>query len=294
MRALGVGLIGCGRLAERGYVDAIRKARGVCLAAVADPEQERCHSLGTGVPAYADAASLIAAGVADAVIVATPAAAHYEAARLASAAGMPALIEKPPAASAAEARAMAELDPQPVFGFNRRFEPGIAALRNRMPPSGKLEIALALHHPRDSWGSYVVADDALLKLGPHLIDLVRWLTRSEIVEPRMPELAETRATLELVLGRGRAWISCSTDSRPLDQIEVRRGDRMIASYSAAGLLRRGLRRLRHPLGAGALVRSLALQLEAFASAAHSRREDLGTVEDGVAVMRVIEAARGSR
>jgi predicted dehydrogenase len=292
---LGVGLIGCGRLAERGYVNAIRRARGVRLVAVADVEQGRCRDLEAGVPVYADAASLIAAGAAEAAVVATPAARHLEAARLASAAEMPALIEKPPAVSAAEAATMAELDPPPSFGFNRRFEPGIASLRDRVPASGEFELAIALHHDRGSWDSYVVSDDALLKLGPHLIDLARWLTDSEIAEVRTLELDATRATLELSLGRGRAWISCSTDSRPLDRIEVRQGDRPLASYVAGGFLRRGMRRLRRPLGAGALVRSLALQLEAFASLARGERVDgLGTAEDGIAVMRVIEAARGSR
>jgi myo-inositol 2-dehydrogenase/D-chiro-inositol 1-dehydrogenase len=294
MDQLGVGLIGCGRLAERGYVEAIRRARGVRLVALADPDETRRVRLANGVPTYADAEGLIGAGAAEAVILATPAAAHLEDATLASAAGLPALVEKPPAANADDAAAMAALDRPPAFGFNRRFEPGIARLCERVPSSGELEIAIALHHTRGSWDSYEVSDDALLTLGPHLIDLALWLSGSAIEQVRALELDPNRAELELSLGRGRARISCSSDSSPIDVVEVRGGERMHAAYSAGGRLRRGLRRLRRPIGAGALIRSLALQLEAFACAALGRGTgELATAEDGLAVMRAIEAARHS-
>jgi predicted dehydrogenase len=243
---------------------------------------------------YTDAARLIADEAVEGVILATPATAHLDGARLASGAGLPALVEKPPAASADEVVGMSLLDRPPAIGFNRRFEPGMKRLRAAIPPTGELEVAISLRHRAGSWDSYDVSDDALLTLGPHLLDLARWLTRSEIEEVRALELQAGLATLELSLDRGRARISCATDSAPIDLVEVRRNDRTCATYSAGGRLRRGLRRLRHPLGAGALVRSLALQLEAFAAAVRGdRAEGLGTVDDGVAVMRVIEAARRS-
>ena len=51
MAELDLGLIGCGRLAERGYLPALARARGVRLAAVADTVQERGARLAPGVPA---------------------------------------------------------------------------------------------------------------------------------------------------------------------------------------------------------------------------------------------------
>ena len=51
-----VGLIGCGRIAERGYVPAFARAEGVELAAVVDVRSERCRAVAPGVAAFADVA----------------------------------------------------------------------------------------------------------------------------------------------------------------------------------------------------------------------------------------------
>ncbi|MDX6511006.1 MAG: hypothetical protein QOE36_510, partial [Gaiellaceae bacterium] len=113
MADLRIGLVGCGRIAERGYVPAALRARGVVLAAVADRVPERCASAAPGVPAFPDAASLLEAGLIDAIVLATPVAGRLDDVELACSAGVPALVEKPPAQDADEARALAELNPQP-------------------------------------------------------------------------------------------------------------------------------------------------------------------------------------
>jgi predicted dehydrogenase len=102
MRELRLGLIGCGRLAERGYVPAVYRARGLRLAAVADRVAARCAAAAPGIPSFSDAAELIDAGIADVLVLATPAAAHLADARLAAEAGLPTLVEKPPTPTARE------------------------------------------------------------------------------------------------------------------------------------------------------------------------------------------------
>ena len=67
-----VGLVGCGRIAERGYVPAFSRADGVELAAVVDLQSERCRTVAPGVAAFADVSELVASGEVDAVVVATP------------------------------------------------------------------------------------------------------------------------------------------------------------------------------------------------------------------------------
>ena len=42
---------------------------------------------------------------------------------------------------------MAALDPAPWIGFNRRFEPGLARLRSKVPAKGELDLSIELHHP---------------------------------------------------------------------------------------------------------------------------------------------------
>src|SRR5207302_2815366 len=108
---LRLGLIGCGRIAERGYVPAALRARGIRLAAVADPAAERCARAAPGVPSFGGAAELLAARAADVLVLATPAAAHVPDAPLAAAAGVPTLVEKPPAPTAGEAAQLAAISP---------------------------------------------------------------------------------------------------------------------------------------------------------------------------------------
>ncbi len=203
-----------------------------------------------------------------------------------------ALVEKPPAADALEAAGLASLDPLPSIGFNLRFDRDLQRLRSTVPAGARLHLTLDLHHQAGSWRSYAVDDDALLRLGPHLVDLVRWLTGSEIERVRAVALTPTSALLELETGRGTARISCATDRPPTNRIEIRGDDgRVIGSQTGAGLVRRALRRL---TGGDGLVRLLALQLEAFANGERGVSQPLlASALDGLAVMRTIDAARRS-
>ncbi len=291
---LRLGLVGCGRLAERGYLPAIRRAKGVRLGAVADPVQSRCLALAAEAPRYESAAEMLAAGGLGAVILATPAGAHVADARLAAAAGLPALVEKPPAPDAASARELAGLEPMPWVGFNRRFEPGLERLRASVPAGEEVELSLELHQHDGGWGSHVVTEDALAGLGSHLIDLARWLTGSEIVRVRALQLDQARALVELELDRGSARVSCGVGGFHRDRIEVNRpGGGRVARRVADGRGRRALIRLRRPR-LNALVALLVGQLEELASACRGLPAPrLATAADGAAVMASIDAARRS-
>ena len=193
---LRLGLIGCGRLAERAYLDAVGRAQSVELAGLADTTPERCERLAASIPAYRTAAELISAERINLVVVATPVSGHLAGARAASQAGLASLVEKPPAPSLAEAVELAALHPQPAMGFNRRFEPGMTALRRRVTGADRLDLRLRLHHPAGSWLPYEARDDALMALGPHLIDLALWLSASEATSVRASRLTPERVQLE--------------------------------------------------------------------------------------------------
>jgi predicted dehydrogenase len=292
--ALRVGLIGCGRLAERGYVPALKLARGVALAALADPVRSRCDGLAPAIPSHASAAALFEAEDVDAVVLATPASAHLADARTAAEAGVPALVEKPPAADLAETLALGRLDPVPRIGFNRRFEPWLHAMQQRLSRSSALELALEMHYPGDSWGSYVVRDDLLLAVGPHLLDLTRWLSGREIRGLRASALGPSHIELELELDQGRAMLSAASGRAFRDSVTVTAGGRAIARWRGHTLLGRGRRFLGRRGTPTTLVKSLVSQLEAFAVAVRGRPADpLATMGDAVAVMAAIGAARES-
>lgn len=297
----GIALVGCGRLAEIGYLPALAATRNVRLVAVADPDETRrdrvaglAADAGWGsVSRFRDAASLLETAPVDAMVLASPAAAHLEDAALGASAGVAVLVEKPPAPDARVAAELARLSPPPWVGFNRRFDPGVLAVRSSVPSEGDVELELSLSYRRRSWGAHAVRDDALLDLGPHLVDWARWLTSSEVIDVNATVLDAARVDVELILSRGRARLRAAVDRPHDERIEVRDAAGGILARHRLGGIRASLRdRLSGRSGPHAMVAALARQLDAFADAARGASvPDLGTAADGVAVMTVLDAVR---
>jgi predicted dehydrogenase len=289
-----IGLVGCGRVAEFGYLPAFRQARGVKLAGVADINLSRCEDIAPGVPAYENIRALINAGGFDALVISIPTRFHLAAARRAAEAGLPALLEKPPGLDVGEASALQALNPPPWIAFNRRFEPGIVCLKEELPRDGNLDLRLELHYRKNSWKSFDMQDDVLLDLGPHLIDLARWLTASEVRWARAHFLHERRIEFELALERGHATILCSNNRPYCERIEAKDELGRVRGYRRGGLVAGIAARLR-PNRENPLVISLAGQLEAFGGVVRGtlRGSPLATVADGLVVMSAIDAVRRS-
>lgn len=291
-----IGLVGCGRLAQGGYVPALYAARRVRAVAVADPDPARRRetaALAGELPAFPAASALLDAVRVDGLVLATPASAHLADARTAATAGVPVLVEKPPALDEAQAVELAALDPAPRIAFNRRFEPGLAELRAPIPDGGGLVLWLDFSYRRRGWRPHTVADDALTDVGPHLIDLARWISRAEVTGVDAARFSPTRARLELHLGPTRARIRCATDRPHTERVEIadRRG-KPLGRREQGGLLAALRGRLNPPSGPHPLVASLTAQIEAFAGALRGASEPtLGRARDGVAVMATIDAAR---
>jgi predicted dehydrogenase len=302
---LRLGVAGCGRITELGYVPASLATPGVRIAAFADPDParlDRCRKLweqGAGAAAggFASVEELLGGERLDVLIVASPAATHAELAARAAAAGVVSLVEKPPAADLEGALQLAELRPQPRIAFNRRFLQG-AELRAAIPREGWLELDLELRYRRDAWGAHEVRDEALLDAGVHMIDLAAFLSGSAPICVRRAVVEPERASLELELGRGRARIACATDRRHREVIEVRdRAGRTLARSVLGGFRGRvqALRGGPHPV---------VLSLERQLAALRDHLQDAGTgpalppsrpagAGDGVAAMAAVEAARRS-
>lgn len=291
---LRLGIVGCGRIVERGYLAAARGLDDLVVAAVADPDLPRAEAAARAAGdavAFAEPAAMIDAAALDCLLIAAPSALHVEPATRAAEAGLPSLVEKPPAADLAGAEALARLDPAPAIGFNRRFLQG-AALSPSVPAEGWLELELEMSFRRREWGAHLSRDEALLDAGIHLIDLAAFLTRSDPIAVRHARIEPERATLELELGRARARIGCATDRRYAEAVEIRdrSGSRLAAWRTSGGRAR--MRRLRG--GGDQLVESLRRQLVRFAAAADGGDPGaLAGAEAGATAMRVVEAARRS-
>jgi YD repeat-containing protein len=294
---LALGLVGCGRLAAAGYVPALATSGRFRLVAVADPDPGRSAAIAqlagdAGVIAqHPDTARLLHDERVDALVVASPVDAHLADASQAAASGVPVLVEKPPAPDAHGAAQLAALSPVPWIGFNRRFDPGARALRARLPSTGEIDVDLSIAYRRRGWSAHVVHDDALLDLGPHLVDWARWLSGAEVVEVLRAWIAPEQAVVELRLDRGRARLTARTDRPHHERIVVRDGEgRRLGHHRLGGPVAAVVGRVqRRP---GRLVRSLAAQLDAFAEAAAvGSHPVLATAADGHAVMQVLDAAR---
>lgn len=295
--ALRLGLVGCGRLAEAGYRPALAGLDGVEVVAVADPDPARRAVVGPGLAGYDDTAALVADQQLDGLVIASPAGAHVADAAAAAVAGIVALVEKPPAPDATAAARLDELEPTPVLGFNRRFDVAAIAARATVDPSAPVELDLVLRYRRTGWAPVHVRDDALLDLGPHLVDWARWISHREITGVERVDVRPERAVLEVSLGGagGRARLEASADQPHTEAIEVRQGGRVVASHRtggpAEGILSRVLRRGAESL----LVTTLRGELAAYAHLLRTgERGALATAADGVAAMAVIDEVRGVR
>jgi predicted dehydrogenase len=305
-----LGIAGCGRIAESGYIPAALTTPEVEIVAFADPDRkrrERCiaeyERSGCETEGFADVASLLSEVPIDLLVVAAPATAHLPLAEAAAAAGVRSLVEKPPAADLDGAQRLAALDPEPFIAFNRRFLQG-TKLRGEIPAEGWLELDLELRFRRAAWGAHEARDEALLDAGVHLIDLACHLSGACPVAVRRAEADHERAQFELELSRGRARIRCATDRRYRELIEIRDRGGKLLGRGVLGQVRGRLARLR---GApDPLVLSLGRQLEAVQAVGVSLLEPphlllrqghphcaLATAIDGATAMAVVEAARRS-
>jgi predicted dehydrogenase len=294
---LSVGIVGCGRLAEAGYVPAFAHVAGARIVAVADPDRarrERVAALaGASVTTHGDAPSLLDDARPDVVVIATPVQRHLADARAASDAGVPALLEKPPAPDAATAAELLTLARPPWIAFNRRFDPGAARVRAQVMGRTGLELRFELAYRRRSWSPVQVHDDALLDLGPHLVDWARWITDGDLTDVEASVLRHDRVVVHSRTRCGAATLVAVTDSRHRERIDVRAGSGVVVARHQRGgvvdAVRGRLPGAEHPL-----VTTLAAEVDELTRVVRGEPPTrLGSAADGHAVMQALDAARAS-
>lgn len=192
-RPIGVGLIGVGRHGMRYARHIVQDLPEVSLRAVCRQSPQRGFDLpgADAVTVYGQAQSLIDDPAVEAVIVVTPPIFTPEICQLAVQARKPLLIEKPLAACAAEAKAMAAAAQQAhvplMTAQTLRFDDAIQGIYARRGWIGRSERLLVTSQiePRETAPNH--ADGygkrgALLEIGVHVLDLVRFLTGEEVQE----------------------------------------------------------------------------------------------------------------
>jgi myo-inositol 2-dehydrogenase / D-chiro-inositol 1-dehydrogenase len=182
-----LGLIGAGRMG-RTHLDVLRDSPVITVAGVAEPgPAQRAAVRDAGIPAFASAADLLAAGGIDGALIAAPTDRHVELVTAVMAAGLPVLCEKPCGLTieeAAQCAAAAGAAGQVLqVAYWRRFLPELVRLRQQIL-GGELGDILAVNcyqwdaappgaQFRGSSGGIFV------DMGVHEFDQVRWLTGQE-------------------------------------------------------------------------------------------------------------------
>lgn len=192
-RPIGIGLIGAGRHGVRYARHIVHDLPSAVLRAVCRRHPDRGLDLpdAHSVAMYGRGESLIADPSVEAVVAVVPPVLAPEICRLAVQARKPLLIEKPLAVSGAEARAMVFMARQAAVPLmtaqTLRFDAAIEGVRAWKERLGRSERLLLTSHVevKDNRADHAQGyggRGALLEIGVHLLDLVRYLTGEEVRE----------------------------------------------------------------------------------------------------------------
>jgi myo-inositol 2-dehydrogenase/D-chiro-inositol 1-dehydrogenase len=296
-RPVRIALVGAGRMG-RAHLRALGDARGVETAAVVEPlEQTRDELRALGLRTFAHVDELLAAGGADAAIVAAPTDLHLELVGTLARAGVAVLCEKPcglRSEDTAEAMHLAA-DAGVVLqiGYWRRFVPALVALRERIVAGG-------LGEPQQIWSWQwderppsaafrSRSGGILLDMGVHEFDQIRWLTGQEVgdvsavaatVTSEAPVSADPESVAAVAELSGGAVATVSLGRR----LSVCEGC-WVEVVGTEGHAREVF--VWGDEGPGVIHDAVVAQLEAFAATVRGAPQEGATGEDA---LRTIEAA----
>jgi myo-inositol 2-dehydrogenase / D-chiro-inositol 1-dehydrogenase len=315
-----IAVLGAGRIGRIHAANAAANPR--CrLVAVADVAAEAAAALAgsTGSEAATDPAATIARADVDAVVIGTPTDTHVALLLEAARRGKAVLCEKPvdlDIRKVADAEAeVAQLGARVMVAFNRRFDPGMAAV-HRAIAAGAIgavrQVVITSRDPAPPPISYIASSGGIFRdMTIHDFDMARWLlgeepdavlaTASTLVDPAIGEAGDFD-TLMVVMrtasGRQCHINNSRQASYGYDQrIEVfGAGGMLLNDNLRASTLRRydaNETEAQEPLLNFFLERyaeAYRLELDAFLAALEGGNAMPLTIEDGRRALRLADAA----
>ena len=330
MNSVRLGVIGCGKVACRIHLPALRRVRGAKVVAVADPVPARLAEgaqLAGGVAAFADWKELLRQDTVEAALICTPSALHAECALAALAARKHVYVEKPLASNLSQAesvlRAWEPAGLVGMTGFNYRHHPIYQKMRE-IVASGTLGQVIAVRSCFTSAGEWIdewrkarsLGGGVLLDLAGHHIDLAQFVLGQRVCEvsARVASLrseqdtAWTHMTLENGVPMQSFFSLRGTDSNRFEiygesgratvdylagTLEIVSPGRRKLAQRVTAVLGQGWSRFKHGL-AGERDPSYALAFSTFVNAiADGRQRIAPDLRDGFHVLQVIDAAEQS-
>ena len=196
-RPINVGVVGCGTVAWKCHLTALRRLHEVRTVALADPDAERLRRAGErfGVERrHTDYRDLLEDDTVEAVAVLTPTSLHVDVALAALDAGKHVLIEKPLALSLADcdrlSAAAGRCGRVALVGFNTHWHPLVRRARDlaRCGTIGRLRmVRVTFSSPQQQAGAVAewrkrraLGGGCLLDVAVHHFDLWRFLLEREV------------------------------------------------------------------------------------------------------------------
>jgi len=329
MSMLRVGILGGGWPGQR-HAEGFAASGVWQVAAIADADPERRNALADASRAdpVASAEALFARDDLDAVVIALPTFLHHSMVLAALAAGKHVLCEKPPALNATEAAAMAEAAARHGrvlgFGLQRRAMFSSIAAQALIDEGGLGEIYHARAVYTRPWGAPKGAggwfrDPAkagggpLIDIGIHVLDLAWYLmgrpqavAASGAVHDRAAQTSPVESSafglLRFEGGRSiqleAAWILPQSDDVTSVQLFGAEAGALIepGKLTVIRVSDAGIEEHSPPITIGlpdALVGPFQTQARRFAAAIGGTEPQLGSAEDGVRLMQMIDALYAS-
>ena len=220
MTLLRIGIIGFGGHAQNVHVPVLEKLREIKLVGIAEPDPDRQAQARRRVPAatiFSDYRELLELPGLDAAFICLPPALHASAAIAAMEKLKSLYLEKPLTLNLRDAHAVMqtwrETGVVAMIGFNYRFNPLYESAKKFIQAGNLGKIIYAhsvfsarLQHPAAWKQNPSFGGSALLELGSHHVDLVRFLFEQEIVQvfaqTQSIESEADQVTVEMELQNG--------------------------------------------------------------------------------------------
>lgn len=330
MSTVKIGLIGCGRIVQIAHLQALIAVPHTRVVALAEPDEGRLQEASARVPGaarFTDYRQLLADADVDAVVVTLPPELHADAAVAAFEAGRHVYLEKPIATSMRDAQRVVTTWKRSglvgMIGFNYRYHPLYLAARASVR-DGRLGELVAVRTTFSSaartlpaWKqARLTGGGALMELGSHHLDLVRFIFEEPVVEvAALARSQHTEADTVSVHQRLRSGLLvaslCSITAVAEDRFEIygRAGKLTIDRYAGTlratpprlddGRLPRMLRELRQFAGGmGRVLRapgeaSHRLALRAFVQGVREGTCPAPDFDDAYRSLAVVAAAERS-
>jgi len=314
---LRIGLIGCGRAAERIYIPALSRLKEARLVAAADPISERRDLISSSAPgcqAFSSAEELFQEAEVAAVIVTTPSTTHIAVATVALNAGVSVLCEKPLAPSMAGVEELETLVNSSrglfMMGFNRRHWKAVNQLRQRtskLRDHDKVSTELTTITNKQAWASISEVNDLLDDLGSHQLDLLRYIYGCEIstISAHWVNGQEIRMRVKLRSGGIARCVAAYSKRVHEESVTVRCGHKKYRIHAgsdrtqpASGMIRllldrsdAAIRNLRQKQSS--FEDSYRSQLISFVTCVRTDSIPQPNIADGIKAIHAVEAARQS-